>query len=70
MLTISIKEHLSPSWKKFDLLLSSATRDNKIGHIFVVDIEFDKKKKKKNMRQQENFYIMKFYYQSLKNKKF
>ena len=47
MLTISIKEHLSPSWKKFDLLLSSATRDNKIGHIFVVDIEFDKKKKNK-----------------------
>ena len=49
MLTISIKEHLSPSWKKFDLLLSSATRDNKIGHIFVVDIEFDKKKKKKKI---------------------
>ena len=43
MLTVSIKEHLSPSWKKFDLLLSSATRDNKIVHIFVVDIEFDKK---------------------------
>ena len=31
-----------PSWKKFDLLLCSVTLDDKTGHIFAVDTEFDK----------------------------
>ena len=38
-----IKEHPSPSWKKFNLLIESVTLDDKIGHLFVVDIKFDKK---------------------------
>ena len=38
-----IKEHPSPSWKKVHLLIKSVTLDDKIGHLFVVDIEFDKK---------------------------
>ena len=29
--------------KKFNLLLDSVSLDDKIGHLFVVDIEFDKK---------------------------
>ena len=38
-----IKEHLSPSMLKFDFLLESVSMDNPKGHLFVVDIEFDKK---------------------------
>ena len=38
-----IKEHPSSSWKKNNLLIESITLDDKIGHLFVVDIEFDKK---------------------------
>ena len=44
MPTGSIKEHLSPSWKKFNLQLESVSLNDKIGQRFVVDIEFDKKK--------------------------
>ena len=44
MLTDCIKEHLLPSWKKFNLLVSSVSAGNKIGHLFVVDVEFDFKK--------------------------
>ena len=44
MQTDCIKEHLLPSWKKFNLLFSFVSVDDKIGHLFVVDIEFDFKK--------------------------
>ena len=44
MPTGSIKEHLSPSWKKFNLQLESVSLNDKIGQRFVVDTEFDKKK--------------------------
>ena len=43
MPTECIKEHPSPSSKKNLLIDWARTLDNKIGHIFVVDIEFDKK---------------------------
>ena len=43
MPTGCIKEHPTPSWLKFNLLLKTADLDDKIGHLFVVDIEFYKK---------------------------
>ena len=33
-----------PSWLKFNLLLETVDLDDKIGHLFVVDIEFDEKR--------------------------
>ena len=38
-----IKENPSPSWLKFNLLLEIVSLDDPIGHLFIVDIEFDKK---------------------------
>ena len=40
MSTGCIKEH-SPSWLEFNLLLETVSLDEKIGHLFVVDMEFD-----------------------------
>ena len=39
-----IKEQAMPSWLKFNLLLETVDLDDKIGHLFVVDIEFDEKR--------------------------
>ena len=44
VLTGCIKEHLAPSWLKFNLLLETVDLDDKIQHLFVVDIEFDEKR--------------------------
>ena len=44
MPTSCIKEHPSPSWLKFNLLLETVDSDDETGHLFVADIEFDKKK--------------------------
>ena len=41
MPTGCIKENNSPSWLKFNLLLETITLEDKIGHLFIVDIEFD-----------------------------
>ena len=41
MPTGCIKENNSPSWLKFNLLLETVTLEDKIGHLFIVDIEFD-----------------------------
>ena len=43
MPTGCIKEYNSPSWLTFNLLLEKVSSDNPIGHLFVVDIEFDQK---------------------------
>ena len=43
MATGSIKEKL-PSWIEFNLLMEKVTLDDPIGHLFVVDIEFDHEK--------------------------
>ena len=37
------KEHPVPSWLKFNLL-ETVMLDSKIGHLFVINIEFDKKR--------------------------
>ena len=44
MPTGCIKKHSPPSWLKFNLLLETIDLDDEIGHLFVVDIEFDEKK--------------------------
>ena len=44
MPTGCIKEHPATSWLKFNLLLKTVDLDNKIDHLFVVDIEFEKKR--------------------------
>ena len=41
MLTGCIKENPAPTWLKFNLLLETVDINDKIGHLFVVDIEFD-----------------------------
>ena len=43
MPTGCIKEYNSPSWLTFNLLLEKVSLDDPIGHLFVVDIEFDQK---------------------------
>ena len=44
MPTSYIKDHLSPSWLKFKLLLEKVDLDDEIGHLFDVDIKFDEKR--------------------------
>ena len=43
MPTSCIKQNNSPSWLEFNLLIEKVSLDNAIGHLFVVDIEFDEK---------------------------
>ena len=44
MPTGCIKENPPPSWCKFNLLLQTVDLGNKIGHLFVADIEFDEER--------------------------
>ena len=44
MLTGYIKEHPSPSWLTFNLLLETVNLDKEFGHLFVVDIKFHEKR--------------------------
>ena len=41
MPTGCIKENNSPTWLEFNLLLEKVLLEDRIGHLFVVDIEFD-----------------------------
>ena len=43
MPTGCIKQNTSPSWLEFNLLLEKVSLEDSIGHLFVVDIEFDEK---------------------------
>ena len=43
MPTGCIKEYNLPSWLTFNLLLEKVSLDDPIGHLFVVNIEFDQK---------------------------
>ena len=43
MPTGCIKENNSPTWLEFNLLLEKVLLEDPIGHLFVVDIEFDEK---------------------------
>ena len=64
MPTGCIKEHLFPSWLEFSLFLETIDLEDQIGHLFVVDIEFDEKR-----ATERGTCIMKFCHPSLKNKK-
>ena len=44
MPTGCIKENPPPSWCRFNLLLKNVDLDDKIGHLFVVDIKFDEER--------------------------
>ena len=44
MSTGCIKEYNWPSWLTFNLLLEKVFLDDPIGHLFVIDSEFDQKK--------------------------
>ena len=41
LLTSCIKEHPASSWWKFNFLLENVDLQDKIGHLFIVDIESD-----------------------------
>ena len=43
MPTGCIKQNNSPSWLKFNLLLEKVSFEDSIGHLFIVDVEFDVK---------------------------
>ena len=58
MPTGCIKENNSPSLLKFNLLLEKVSLEDPIGHLFVVDIEFDEKMQLKN-----STCTMKFFHQ-------
>ena len=36
-----IKQNFDRSWRTFKLLLQSVALDDQIGHLYIVDIEFD-----------------------------
>ena len=59
-----IKDNKDISWETFNFLVETVSVDDKIGHLYIVDIEFDVKDATKN-----NLRIMKFICQLLKNKK-
>lgn len=60
-----IKEKPSSNWKTFNLLLESVSIDDPTGHLFAVDKNLIMK-----MQQKNNFFLIKFYHQLLKNIKF
>ena len=43
LLTGCIKDNSDLSWKTFNLLLESVSLEDRIGHLYIVDIEFDTK---------------------------
>ena len=65
MPTGCITDHPAPTWCKFNFLLETVDLDDPIGYLFIVDMSLMKK-----MQQNESICTMKFYCQSLKNKKF
>ena len=58
-----IKDNKDISWETFNFLLETVSLDDKIGYIYIADIEFDVKNATKN-----NLRIMKFICQLLKKK--
>ena len=54
-----------PSMREFDLIIQGISDEEKIGHLFVVDIKFDTKNASKN-----NYFSAKFIHQFLRKIKF
>ena len=51
-----IKENLDVTWRTFNLLLEKVSLDDQIGHLYVVDIEFDHKKATENQIDYNEIY--------------
>ena len=64
--TCSIKRKKIPTMREFDLITQGISDEDKIGHLFVVNIHFDKKK----MLAKNNYSLTKYIHQFLKRKKF
>ena len=58
-----IKENPDISWQTFNILLKKLSLKDKTGHLFVVDIEFNKEKAGK-----KNYFTMKYIQLLLKNR--
>ena len=54
-----------PTMREFELIVRGISDTDKIGHLFIVDIEFDHKNARKN-----KYFLMKFIHQFLKKRKF
>ena len=54
-----------PTMREFDLTVQGISDTDKIGHLFIVDIEFDHKNATKN-----RYFLMKFIQQFLRKTKF
>ena len=59
-----IKQNLDTSCRNFNFLLQNVSLNDQIGHLYVVDIEFDHTKAAEKKK-----FIMKFIHQLLKNKR-
>ena len=59
-----IKNNSDFSWKTFNLLLESVRLEDRIGNIYIVDIEFDTKNTSEKILAYNEIYPL-----SLKNKK-
>ena len=64
LLTGCIKDDKDVSWRTFNFLLESGSFDDKVGHLYIVDIIFDVKKQLKG-----NLFTTKFNLLLFKNKK-
>ena len=51
-----IKENLDVSWRTFNLLLEKVSLNDQIGHLYVVDIEFDHKNATENQTVYNEIY--------------
>ena len=60
-----VKENKNFSWVYFNILIESIDLKDKIGHLFVVDIYLTLK-----MQTRSSYFIMKFFHQLLRNRKF
>ena len=65
MPTGCIKQNNSPSWVEFNLLLEKVSLEDSIGHLFVVDIEFDEQNATKKQHMYNEIFPPK-----LKNRRF
>ena len=51
-----IKDNSDLSWKTFNLLLESVSLEDRIGHLYIVDIEFDTKNASEKMLSYNEIY--------------
>ena len=57
LLTRCIKQNFDRSWRTFKLLLQNISLDDEIGHLYVVDIEFEHTKTTKKQLVHNETYL-------------